>query len=196
MGDVSAAEAAAVEARRLYEVVGNRFGMAACANFRGEIARDQGSFEDAEQHYLAAVTILESIGSKATFVPRLNLALVLVQREAFEEAVPVLLALLDEGRSGKHAVLCYVHYALTACYGSAGDWVSWDEQIEQAAAFRPETGRVDQDLARMAQRAGDFAAEAGHADRARRAYELALRHWEALDKQALVLELEAKLERL
>lgn len=193
IGDVDAAESSAIEARKLYELVGNRFGMAACANFRGEIGRNQADFEAAEKHYLTAVAILESIGSKATFVPRLNLALVLVQREAFKDAEPVLLALEEEGRAGKHAVLCYAHYALTACYASAGRWDEWDEQYALAREYRPETGRVDQDLAHMAQRAGDFASEAGFDERAQGAYELALEHWRALDKPEKVEEIEKKL---
>jgi tetratricopeptide (TPR) repeat protein len=194
IGDVAVAESSAIEARKLYELVGNRFGMAACANFRGEIARNQADFAAAEQHYLSAVAILESIGSKATFVPRLNLALVLVQREAFEEAEPVLLALEEEGRAGKHAVLCYAHYALMACYASSDRWDEWDEQYDLAKEYRPETGRVDQDLATMAQQAGDFADEAGHDERAQGAYKLALEHWKALDKPEKIDEVEGKLE--
>lgn len=193
IGDVAAAESSAIEARRLYELVGNRFGMAACANFHGEIARNQADFVAAERHYLSAVTILESIGSKATFVPRLNLALVLVQREAFDDAEPVLLALEEEGRAGKHAVLCYAHYALMACYASASRWDEWDEQYELAREYRPETGRVDQDLANMAQRAGDFATKAGFDERAQAAYKLALEHWQALDKPEKVDDVQKKL---
>jgi tetratricopeptide (TPR) repeat protein len=191
VGEYAEAEASAVEAHRLYELVGDRFGMAACANFRGEIARTRGAFEDAERHYHAAIAILESIGSKATLVPRLNLALVLVQRggDAFAEAVPLLLDLYEIGRAGKSAVLCYVHYALMACYAFRGEWDLWEEQQARAREHRPETGRTDQDLAAMAHLAGDHAARAGQVERARQAWLLALEHWRALDRPERVAEL-------
>ena len=56
------------------------------------------------------------------------------------------------------------------------------ERSLEHCAHRPETGRVDKDLAWLAQRAGDTAMAAGEPDRARRAYQLALEHWTAMDK--------------
>ena len=182
LGDVDAAINAAVEAHQLYESEGNRFGVAACANFRGELARHQRSFDEAAERYLEAVTILESMGSKATFVPRLNLALTQVQRGAFDEAAPLLLALRREGHEGKDAVLCYVHYSLMVCLAVDQRWDAWDEQYQAASGYRPDTGRVDQDLALLARQAGDLAAAAGELERARKARALAREHWRALDR--------------
>ena len=45
----------------------------------------------------------------------------------------------------------------------------------------------------MAQRAGDFASEADHPDRAKKAYQLALEHWKALDKPEQVEEVKSKI---
>lgn len=193
LGDPARAQTAAIEARELYQLVGNRYGQAATANFHGEIARNLGLYEKAEQHYLDAVRTLETIGTRSTIVPRLNLALTMVQRGAYGSAEPLLLALTLENREGSHAVVCYANYALLVCYADDDDWNAWDKTFAHASKEQPQSGRTDQDLADLAERSGDIASSAKQLERAKTAYELALEHWLALDRKQNIENLQKKL---
>ncbi|MFH2006988.1 MAG: AAA family ATPase [bacterium] len=196
LGDEAAALTETACARARYREAGNRFGEAVCENFLGEVARQSSAFEQAEAHYRSALRILESIGAKWTYVLRINLTLTLVQSGKYAEAEPLLLALRDEDHEGREAIQCYSDYALMTCAATKQRWSDWDGQYEAAFTVRPETGRVDKDLAELARIAGTLAAEQGMTGRARRALLLSRAHWDALGDLEQVRALDAQLGRL
>lgn len=180
LGDEVAALHRTEQARQRYRSAGNRFGEAVCENFLGEVARQAEAFAEAEHHYRRAIRILESVGSQWTFVQRMNLVIALVQDGHYAEAEKTLDALEQIAFEGRQVLQCYADFARLACAAADGRWRDEDRYYEKCFAVRPESGRVDRDLADMARLAGREAAANQQAARARRALRLALLHYEAL----------------
>ncbi|MBW2456160.1 MAG: protein kinase [Deltaproteobacteria bacterium] len=172
----------------------NRWQLASCHNQLGEIARLSGDHDEARGHYDRAIELLDAMGSSAASVPWLNIALMMVQRGDYAEALPVVAELRRElGSAGERRTLSYLDYGLLTCLAHEHDWSSWERQYQRARQWRPATARVDKDLAMLAQQAGDFALEAGEKERARQAYGLAREHWAALGKRERVQAVDREL---
>ncbi|HHH31828.1 MAG TPA: hypothetical protein ENK57_26240 [Polyangiaceae bacterium] len=183
LGEFEAAAAACIAAQDHHHAMGHRLGLAKCANQLGEIARLLGRLEDAERHYLRSLELLEAMGSDQVVGLRLNLALVLIERQRYRRAREELERLRErlEGRVGGRA-MAYVDYALLPCLASEQEWLALGLQIDRAKQWVPETGRVDKDHAALAERAATMAETMGERDRAMDLLQLALEHWEALGK--------------
>jgi eukaryotic-like serine/threonine-protein kinase len=196
LGDEETALEDTAQARAHYRTAGNRFGEAACENFLGEVARQASEFERAEKNYVNALRLLESLGSKWTYIQRVNIALTLVQSGQYNKAERQLQALREEEGEGRDAIACYRDYAFMACAANQQRWKDWDRYYEASFAARPDTGRVDKDLAELALIAGTVAARHGMSDRARRALKLSRAHWKALDTSDRVTALDKQLAEL
>ena len=168
--------------------------MASCTNELGEVARLQGDLDSAEIHYRDALVRMDELGADDAHVMRLNLAQVLLNRARPDEAADLLRQSLRAFEGSAHrAMTGIVHTMLLSCAAAADDWQGWDRHADAASAVLAETGWVEHDVALAARMAGDLADDAGQADRARRAWRMALAQWERLDRPDEVAQVRCRL---
>jgi len=182
------------QARSAYHREGHRWGEGMCLNALGEVLRYQGDLKRAEQTYRMALERLKAIGSPDESYPRVNLALVHLEKGRYRQARRRLeesLATLK--RLDRQPMIGSVHLALLPCLGHFRDWTAWDVHFNNAKQILEETGIKDIDLARLAIKAGDVTLAAGSKARTREVWGFAVEHWEALGQ---VQEAAALRERL
>jgi tetratricopeptide (TPR) repeat protein len=171
--------------------------VAVCVNDLAEAARWQGKLERAEAGYRRALGIYENIGSRDDVITDVNLGLVLLTRERYDEARKVF---IDGAKSceevGRLGFLGAVHTALLCCAAKAEDWDAYDDHYERASSLLSSTALVDADIAWPAQLAGDIAQESKQRERASKAYQLARQQYQALNDHERVSEIEAALATL
>ncbi len=193
-GDLDRAMAHFTDALSAFERIGARYGMASCTNELGEVARLQGDLDSAEIHYRDALVRMDELGADDAHVMRLNLAQVLLNRGRPDEAADLLQQSLRAFEGSAHrAMTGIVHTMLLSCAAAADDWQGWDRHADAASAVLAETGWVEHDVALAARMAGDLADDAGQADRARRAWRMALAQWERLDRPEEVAQMRSRL---
>nr|MDQ3038152.1 tetratricopeptide repeat protein [Myxococcota bacterium] len=101
------------EARVIFERYGNQGNLAHCVNGLAEIARYEGDLDEAERGYRETFRIQTTIGSKASFIPRMNLGIVLVARRDFAGARRELDAVLAQlGPKGQRGYVGAAHALL------------------------------------------------------------------------------------
>jgi serine/threonine protein kinase/tetratricopeptide (TPR) repeat protein len=179
------------EARTSFEKAGYRAGVANCLMGRADVQRYRGELAPAEEAYREALRIQKSLGSKATFIARLNLGLVLLAQDRFAEARATFEGELDAlAREGKGAYLGWAHTMLLPCVVATHDADAFDRHLEAALAHGAVKAMVDEDMAAAAERAGLLLRDAGDEARARRALELAAQKWRALGDEERARRLE------
>lgn len=155
-GDVTAARGWLEKAAEAFERAGNRRGLAGCLNDLGDLDRVGGRLKRAEQRLRKARQLYVAVG-RPTWVPDLNLGLVLVQQKRFSEARTVLEPRANQLRERGHSAL-FVHagMGLATALAGLGDWSALDDLLDPLEAELARTGLVDVELARSAERALDL----------------------------------------
>ncbi len=166
------------EASAGFERTGNRNELANAINGVAEIDRYQGELEAAEDGYLRAVDIFDAVGSRAGTLVRLNLGLVLIQREQWDRAQHAFTQVLQNTRQTRF--LAIAHACLLPCAAFADDELGWAAHIEPAETLLAETKLVDPDLAQLAERAARLWGASGRPTRSRRCWALAIAQWDGL----------------
>jgi tetratricopeptide (TPR) repeat protein len=173
---------------RSFKKVGNRSGRAAALNMQGELERACGNVEAAQEAYEQSIELLDSIGSRGTTIPRLNLGLVYLARSNWEQAREMFEFGLRELRAtGERSHLGFVHLGLGCAAAGMEDWDAYDHHIYEASRILAETEWVDRDIAEHAGLAASLARAAGERERARAAALLSKSQWEALGEKRTVL---------
>jgi len=174
VGRPEASRAGILQARELYALEGDRWGLASCATQLGEVLRGLGDLAGAEEAYAESLARYQAIGSAMEVIPRINLGLVRFHRDdlvgaraAFEACRELLQA------QGRRSFLAAVEVSLVAVSAGEGDWAAWDRHWAAAQEHLAATGFVDPDLAGLAERAAALALVAGQAERAAAAAALA-----------------------
>ena len=171
------------EAHLRFRRAGARWGVATALNSMGEIARERGELRDAEAHYRDAADRYAAIGSGDAVYPNINLGLLLVEQERWDDALDILRPLGETvARQKRGPMQAAVSVALLPCLAQVGDFEAFDQEAARAAELLSETGFVDADIARKATQAGAAATAAGEADRARVAFAIARDQWTGLGK--------------
>jgi eukaryotic-like serine/threonine-protein kinase len=182
-GDPDTAEFLLGEARRRYERMGARWGLATALNTLGDLKRARGDLGAAEAAYVDAAERYEACGSGDAVIPRLNVAVTLAERGQSKLALrgldEVAVALANSGRAG---ILATVHAIRLFPLASLGMWDRFDREHWEAARQLGHTGLVDLDVARFTQLAGQACLAAGEVDRARRVLVLARDQWTAMGR--------------
>ncbi|MFZ5480346.1 MAG: protein kinase domain-containing protein [Myxococcota bacterium] len=161
-------------ARREYLAAGYRNGVAEVQNQLGEMARLRGDLETAERHYRASAATYRSMGAWKGVVPEGNRGLVRLAQGRFAEARPLFELARDAYVARGHAAQAAIYATLLLpCFAHARDWPAWDAALDEAGRELRRAGLADADLARTLRLAGDLAADAGDAPRARVAWALA-----------------------
>ena len=191
-GDLEEALSLFSRQMQILESEGNQLKLARCVGALGEVARQSGRLDEAEANYRRALAIDEAIGSSAAWLDRLNLGLVLLAREEFEQAHEIIESVRETlGERGEPSQMWAVHCELLPSLAVRGDWDAWDHHFAAATSLLSDLGLSDGDAAWLLGLAGERAAMAGDPVRARHAYEQALLQWRALgrpDKAAKVDE--------
>ncbi len=193
-------EEAAQEIRaalKQYERQGLRWSIGFCQNALGDIRRGQGDFEAAEIAYQQAIACYRSVESNEIVIPMINLGLGYGDQQRYAEARPVLEEGLEKVRAqGRRGIEGCVRVCLLPALAALGDWAAWDEQFDVGERMLEETGFVEIDIARMAERAAEIALESGDSTRARKAFALAQVQYWALDREQDAARVESRVHEL
>lgn len=181
-GDITAARGWLEKAAEAFERAGNRRGLAGCLNDLGDLDRVGGRLKRAEQRLRTARQLYLAVG-RPTWVPDLNLGLVLVQQKRFGEARSVLEPRANQLRERGHSAL-FVHAGMGLATSLAGlrDWSALDASLDQLEAELARTGLVDAELARSAERAASLCRSHQKPLREQRFQELAAAQWRSLGR--------------
>lgn len=172
-----------LNAQKRYKAIGLRRGIVDCLNSLGDLARFENDLEASEAYYRDSLARYEALGGFDTSISKLNISLVLIYRERFDEARTLLEELLSFLQERKQRDLEGIaHLSMLPCAAFSQDWSAWKYHIEQAHALLNEVGFCDVDSAQVAQLAGDMARNMGAEKEAIAAYELSSRQWELLGR--------------
>ncbi|MEE2828148.1 MAG: hypothetical protein VX498_03085, partial [Myxococcota bacterium] len=170
----------------LQEGRGYRWGLASAINGMADLARYNGDLELAEHRYRRAAELFMSVSPSAAMSRSVtvNLALVLVVQERYDEAAGLLteaLTAIDDGSS--ISVRGFARILLACCAAGTGRWEGFDVPFLKGLSLLTRTELLDVDLAGLAEHIARLALEADQADRAVRALELATRQWRGLGRE-------------
>ena len=184
-------------ARAEFELLGARNSLAQCQTQLGAIARVRGDDASARRHLRAALERYRSLGAEGWLAPLVKLAVLCVDAGEYGEAR----ALLQDGMVGLEQIggwtsMGVLQVLLLPSVAAQGDWEAWDRLSPEADVMLSGAGVVHEDIPRLARLGGDLALAAGHTERARRAWLLALSQWRRLGELGPARELAGKLARL
>ncbi|NOY27427.1 MAG: protein kinase [Oligoflexia bacterium] len=181
--DLEGARAGARDLAKTASSQGFRHIAARALGVLGDIDRHAGDLASAQEHYADALTLIETSLPEHAYVPRLNLAIVQVERGRFAAARPLLMGCLAYFESQRRAnIVPPCCLALCACAAADADSAAWDDWIARASrASGSHANALDQArLAEVAARAAE--AVEGWEDRARSAWKLAADARRILDR--------------
>lgn len=195
-GDLENAERLYREAARWAKGEGFAVGEARALNGLAEVYRAKGQLMRAKIHYEAALPVLDEAVSGDAASIRLNLALTMIAMDDPAGARDLAeRTLRDLERGGQKVYAGFARAVLLPVVAAAAELESVDLQIEAVEQTLVAAGVVDADVARCAMWAGQYL-ESVDADRARRAYEVALAQYTALSRDEDAEELQRRLARL
>jgi len=179
--DWAEAEALVNRALELFEHLGDVTGECASLNGLAEIYRRRGRLEQAELAYRRALGFEGAVVDAHLLVPRLNLALIALEREHWDEADSLLDGLVaafvdlavDPMVAGAHA-------ASMALCAATHDLEGFEGHFGACRLLVLRTGLHERDIARCAEIAADHLLSAGERDFGRACLELALQQREPM----------------
>ena len=196
-GETEPARLMLIEAKKFFSAMNRGLLVGRCANDLGEIARLDDRIDDAEAYYREALAINESAGAESAFVVHINLGIILAERghttSAQEHVELANLEIVRLGLTGLHGCS---HVILAIIAAHRKDWSGWDYSFKKATELLNESGFIDVDVARGAQKAAEEALHCGETARAVQALKLSLFHWEQMEREveaAVVLDLLSEL---
>lgn len=196
-GDLLRAEKHFERQMSLLSELGHRLGVARAENALGEVARMSGDLSAAERWYRQALSSHHAIGSSERSVVELNLAIVLIQRRAFAQALELIEPLMYEfERDSARGDLVAANMQCLPCRAAAGDWEAWDRDFARGKTLLDEIAERDGDVASMLEMAGDECVLQGQKGRAHEAYSLAFSTWMTLGRLDRASALRVKLTTL
>jgi eukaryotic-like serine/threonine-protein kinase len=180
-GRLDAARHIFEEQRTLCRAIRDRLGEANAENALGELARQSGAYGEAETHYRAALRIATKSGLSRRWMFRLNLAHTRLAAGDIEGAAQLAAEVLDSPLARVDPIVAVGCWWIVA-NGAAqrADLPAFDRAAEAAYAIGAR-GLVEDDLAAVAQRAGDAVAVHDR-DRAERAWQFARAVWRTLGR--------------
>ncbi|MDE0882821.1 MAG: tetratricopeptide repeat protein, partial [Myxococcota bacterium] len=174
-----------IRSLRHWERCGGQRGMAGVANALADAARSQGRLDRAMDWYRRAKKVYDSVGAWQAHIVSLNLALVLMFDEQFEDAHREVMGCLQVFRDSAQPTWLAVSlvFALPG-FAHRQDWTQFDEAIAEARNQLKAQGFAEADVARAFELAGDLAEVAGEQRRADLSFTLASEQWSGLGRAA------------
>ena len=185
------------QARARFVRSGNRWGIADALNMLGEVEREEGRLDQAEQRYRESIERFRAIGSYDAIIPQLNLCMVLLSRDQLAELGPLLDSTLFAARHIRNRRLEAL--ALGLCLGWAAskqEWNVWVLRWDELGALGPAADTADIDLATVLERSGHNASVAGADGLALEVLRLAAAVWRAVSRPDDAARVEAHIIRL
>ena len=162
-------------AQEVLEEAGMTLSLTYCFNNLGEVYRKQGDWEAAQHYYHQALAMMRRTGVGDEVLFPFNLGMTLLAQgklaKAAEHLDHALNVSVEEQMPGYIGI---TSAAMTAVVAGLGHWACFDDHFQRARHYLESSGLVEIDVAEAMEIAGDGAARAGHGDRARRAYQLAV----------------------
>jgi len=185
------------EARGSFEDLGARNSVAQCMTQQGAIARARGEVGEARQLFSQALSLYRALGAGGHLAPLVKLGVLSVEAGEYEEARER----LTEAMTGLEEIggwnsIGALQVLMLPCVAAAGDWDAWDRLVPEAEVTLASGGVLHEDIPRLARLGGDLALKAGHDDRARRVWLLALSQWRRLGRLVEARALTADLTAL
>jgi len=182
----------------VFEKRGDRNGQCYALNMLAEIDRISGKLDDAALGYRSAMVLAEQIGQlHGVRFLRFNLGLTSLQLRDFDAAHDLFVQVLPFFvKHHLQAVVVSLHAALLACAAARGDLDAVDAHFEVVSDILSRAPGIDLDLATSTELAGELLLEAGDAERAERAWCVALGQWDGLANHARRADLERRLAQL
>jgi tetratricopeptide (TPR) repeat protein len=189
-GDIQTARGHLSAAMAHHRDTGSKAAQSRCLNDMAELDRFVGDTEKAEEGYRLALKLLEALGDQRFYVAGLNLGIIYAETnrpvEARSQLEQCRRALQSSGLAGIEGVtsLCLAHV-----YVQLGSIEDWRVCFEEGTKLIEETGFVDVDIARSAQKGGEELLAGGYLEEARTSLEFARDHWEQLERDVEAAEL-------
>jgi tetratricopeptide (TPR) repeat protein len=184
-GDLSKALPMLIQSLKHWERCGGQRGMAYVANALADAARTQGRMDRAKDWYRRAKKVHESVGAWEMWLVRLNLALVLMLEEHFDEAQKELEGCVERFRqSDQKSFLAASQVFCLPNLARNRDWRVFDAYAEEAMGILRTQKFADADLATVYEIAGSCAAAESERRRADDAYAMAAEQWRFLGRMA------------
>lgn len=140
-GDFESAHRASMAALTIYKRLGNITGIADCLNDLAEWSRMQGDLEEAQSFAEEAVRLYHAVGSGDEYFVRLNLAMIMVEKEAYGDAGELFDILVDIfSQTGQTALLAQAWAGLLAANAGRSVWTGWSDYIEEIREISASTG--------------------------------------------------------
>lgn len=159
--------------------------LANCANVEGEIARSRGELEHAAACYRESADRYQATESPSFVYPALNIGLLDVVAQRYAAAVErmrLLLAYLR--RTPQPALEAYASVILFAAEAGSGNFEPAVDSLIKVANYVAASSVADADIALMTETGGALLSAAGHDREARRALNLAISQYRALNREA------------
>lgn len=181
--ELDEAERYAREARTRFEDLGARNSVAQCMTQQGAIVRARGEVGEARELFSQALSLYRALGAGGHLAPLVKLAVMSVEAGEYDEARE----LLTEAMTGLEEIggwnsIGALQVLMLPSVAAAGDWDAWDRLVPEAEVTLASGGVLHEDIPRLARLGGDLAFKAGHGDRARRVWLLALSQWRRLGR--------------
>ncbi len=196
-GELAEATRFAEEARARFEDLGARNSVAQCITQQGAIAHANAQPGDARRLFEQALALYRALGAGGYLAPLVKLGVLSIEAGEYDEGRE----LLDEAVAGLEEIggwnsIGALQVLMLPAVAAAGDWEAWDRLVPEAEVVLASGGVLHPDIPRLARMGGDLAVKAGHHDRARRIWLLALGQWRRLGHLAEARTLAADLAAL
>lgn len=171
-------------ALKAYESSGSRRGIVDCLNSLGDLARFEGDLVQSETYYRESLVRYDALGGGGSSICKLNITLVLLQREQYDEAKSLVEeTLVSLSQTGQRDLEGIAHLCMLPSVVAHTHWDEWDLHFEAARLRLEETGVCDVDSAKILETAGEMAANAGEVTRAKAAFLLSHEQWTLLGRE-------------
>jgi len=173
---------------------GFRQAVALAANLEGEAARAAGQLQLASELYRESARHYRAMANPESAVPMLNLGLVSLDRELYQQAVDSTKPLLDEcERTNRPAFAAYSHMVLMTAHAGLGHFEEVLGHLRKLADFLKRTSTFDPDIAAECDRTARLCHERGDFKTEERALQLGIEQYEGLGRAERVAALRARL---
>ena len=165
-----------------WEKCGGQRGLAGVANALADAARSKGRLDRAMDWYGRAKRVYDSIGAWEANIVRLNLALVMMFDDRFEDAHSEVLSCFENFRkSGQESWIAVSYVFALPGLANLGEWKQFGDYFSEAVDRLNRLQFADADLARVFEIAGELAGQSEENRRADMCFEQAAQQWRILD---------------
>ncbi|MBT3221775.1 MAG: AAA family ATPase, partial [Proteobacteria bacterium] len=182
------------KAQACYDQQGSQWGVATVINNTADLARLEGDLDTAESGFRSALEKFRQLGLSHTSIARINLSLLMIARQDYEEARDELEEFLKQVSPRRRTIHVLVHCSLLPALAGVRDWVAWDHHSEQALSLLSITSYVDVDIAEVLEQAVKLAVSYHQFRRARPVLFACQEQWRALGRTERADELNGYLE--